>query len=501
MEAFLKQKPAEELALDILQFSRNTLLINLRFLKMALYQFQFCSDPKTTLATDGQSLFYSFIHVLKSYRIQNELVIRGYLHIVLHCILHHPFVNRLVGRYCWDLACDIAVEAAIEELGLPCTVCGKSADQGEILKELRKALKYITAERVYHYYRERDLPPEQLATLREPFLTDTHDLWYQLSQRPGDDEKKAVESEDDHTASGNSAAAASRQQDEEPDSREAALMEPPRGKDGKTGGGERKKRPVGRAGVKQYWENISAGIQTDLETRSLRWGMQAGNLMQGLRECSRERRDYAAFLKRFAVNTEVIGLNDDEFDYIFYTYGLRLYGNMPLVEPLEYKDTKRIKEFIIAIDTSASVQGALVEKFIARTYDILKQTENFSTKMNLYIIQCDADIQEIKKITGQEDFDNYIHTMQLRGFGGTDFRPVFRYVDELQRTKKLTELKGLIYFTDGEGEYPAKRPDYDTAFVFVDDDNKNIQVPVWAMKVILTADEIEETETGESGLP
>jgi predicted metal-dependent peptidase len=81
--------------------------------------------------------------------------------------------------------------------------------------------------------------------------------------------------------------------------------------------------------------------------------------------------------------------------------------------------------------------------------------------------------------------------MQLRGFGGTDFRPVFRYVDELLWKKELTDLKGLIYFTDGKGEYPGKRPDYDTAFVFVDDECEEITVPVWAMKVILSTEEID----------
>ena len=33
-------------------------------------------------------------------------------------------------------------------------------------------------------------------------------------------------------------------------------------------------------------------------------------------------------------------------------YGMELYGNMPLVEPLEYKETDRVREFVIAIDTS-----------------------------------------------------------------------------------------------------------------------------------------------------
>ena len=45
-------------------------------------------------------------------------------------------------------------------------------------------------------------------------------------------------------------------------------------------------------------------------------------------------------------------LDPDEFDYVYYTYGLKLYRNMPLIKPLEYREVKRIQEFVIAIDTS-----------------------------------------------------------------------------------------------------------------------------------------------------
>ena len=46
---------------------------------------------------------------------------------------------------------------------------------------------------------------------------------------------------------------------------------------------------------------------------------------------------------------EVMRINDDEFDYVFYTYGMKLFPEkrMPLIEPLEYKDVKRIREFVI----------------------------------------------------------------------------------------------------------------------------------------------------------
>ena len=219
-------------------------------------------------------------------------------------------------------------------------------------------------------------------------------------------------------------------------------------------------------------------------------GRHAGSLTQNLLAVNREKYDYTAFLKKFAVMGEQMRINDDEFDYIFYTYGLDLYENMPLIEPLEYKEVKAIKEFVIAIDTSGSTSGELVQKFVQKTYNILKSTESFFSKVNIHIIQCDADIQEDKKITSQEDFDEYLKTMRIRGLGGTDFRPVFKYVEALRKNKEFTNLKGLIYFTDGYGDFPARKPDYDTAFIFIDDEYNNPDVPPWAIKLILQKDEI-----------
>ena len=245
-----------------------------------------------------------------------------------------------------------------------------------------------------------------------------------------------------------------------------------------------------RAGLAQRWKDISERMQTDLETFSRQRGDTAGGLVQNLRAVNREKYDYASFLRKFAVLGEAMKVNDDEFDYIFYTYGLKLFGNMPLIEPLEYKEVKRIREFVIAIDTSGSVSGDLVQKFVQKTYNILKQEENFFKKINLHIIQCDADIQEDVKITNQEEFDRYLSTMQLHGFGGTDFRPVFRYVEELRNNREFVNLKGLIYFTDGYGEFPEKQPEYPTAFVFVDERYEIPEVPTWAIRLVLEPEEI-----------
>jgi predicted metal-dependent peptidase len=163
---------------------------------------------------------------------------------------------------------------------------------------------------------------------------------------------------------------------------------------------------------------------------------------------------------------------------------------MPLIEPLEYKDVKRIREFAIIIDTSGSVSGELVQTFVNKTYNILKNTESFFSKINLHIIQCDAEVQEAIKITSQEEFDDYLKNMKLKGFGGTDFRPAFSYVDELINKGEFTRLKGIIYLTDGWGVFPERKPNYDAAFVFIREDNFEPNVPPWAIKLVLDKEEI-----------
>ena len=115
---------------------------------------------------------------------------------------------------------------------------------------------------------------------------------------------------------------------------------------------------------------------------------------------------------------------------------------------------------------SASCSGETVQLFLEKTYSLLHSAESFFHKINVRIIQCDQQIRSDYLVTSPQEFDEYIKTMQIEGLGGTDFRPVFYYVDELIEKNEFSNLKGLIYFTDGEGIYPSKKPPYETAFVF-----------------------------------
>lgn len=439
------------LAREILTLSRNTLLVNLRFLDAALSQFQWVPIENGTLLTDGKHILYDPRHVISCYKSAKELPTRDYLHMVLHCVFRHMYMDPTLNRPYWDLACDIAVENVITELGLKAVSTAMERQQAQYIAAVKHDLKYVTAEKIYSYLRQTMPDPARVAEIRGLFYADNHEIWYMTAE-----EVKVMyglSAVDDNTGEANGSVSS-------------------------------------RAAMSDIWQGISKRMQVELETFGKRQGLNPGAMTQSLAAVNREKYDYTAFLKKFAVMGEAMKINDDEFDYIFYTYGLQLYEKMPLIEPLEYKEIKAIKEFVIAIDTSGSTSGELVQKFVQKTYNILKSTESFFTKINLHIIQCDADIQEDAKITCQEGFDEYLKTMQIRGLGGTDFRPVFTYVDKLRQSGEFANLKGLIYFTDGCGAFPAKKPDYETAFVFVDDAYNNPDVPPWAIKLVLQKDEI-----------
>lgn len=195
--------------------------------------------------------------------------------------------------------------------------------------------------------------------------------------------------------------------------------------------------------------------------------------------------DYRAYLSRFTFLREEVQLDLDSFDYAYYQMGLERYGSMPLIEPLEYREVRRLEELVIAIDTSGSCSAEIVGKFLAETYKILSSQENFFRKMKVYFIQCDCLIQDVTLITCREDWLDYAKKIHIQGRGGTDFTPVFDYVEKLRTMRELKALKALLYFTDGDGFYPSAPPDYETAFVLLTDTGHPDLVPKWAKTLLI----------------
>jgi predicted metal-dependent peptidase len=105
----------------------------------------------------------------------------------------------------------------------------------------------------------------------------------------------------------------------------------------------------------------------------------------------------------------------------------------------------------VAVDTSASVDKELLEQFLAELAEIMQVFPSYKIEL----IECDAKIQHLSTLYPTESL-----SATLKGGGGTDFRPVFDYLDEA-----LREVKFLLYFTDGMGKFPTYLPRIDTLWV------------------------------------
>lgn len=457
---------------SILSAARDELYLGMRFLDVALSSFVYRMDGSVSpFGTDGAVIYFEPRRLGGLYRENRILVNRGYLHMVFHCIFRHfemkvqeemyrTSVDRIIRigevgitddecrmnqeesgqaavnkavRY-MDLSCDIAVEHLIDGLYHRSVRYSRSLLRRETYRLLEAEGKTLNAQRVYKILMSWNLEEKELQRLEQEFYTDDHKYW----------------------------------ESKKPDQKPNPLMS-------------------------RKWAEINDGIETDLETFSKEAGEKDGDFLEQIRAENRTRCDYREFLRKFAVFREEMEVDDDTFDYNFYTYGLRLYGNMPLIEPQETKEIKKVEEFVIVIDTSMSCSGELVKKFLAETYGILSESESFFKKVNVHIIQCDEKVHNDKKITSGDELKDYMENMELFGDGGTDFRPAFEYVEELLLQHEFSNLKGLLYFTDGFGIYPNKRPAYRTAFVFMQEDYRDVDVPPWAIKLILDEEDLERS--------
>lgn len=415
----------EEYALKILYLARDTITVRFRFFDNALAKLRLVSSPGLSgYQTDGEHLYYDPARLLMDYKDEPNFAVRLYLHIMLHGVFLHAYRYDKTNENFWNMACDIAVENTILDMDIEGARMMRDDEERTIISRLKKWVPSLSAEKLYREFAVGGISHDSEEKYKRLFSMDIHRVRASYKEEP-----QTFLSEED-------------------------------------------------------WKKISERVKAELDSFSQK-GRVGESITENLKEATRTRYDYDAILRRFAVEGEEIKVNPDEFDYIYYTYGLRTYGKMPLIEPLEYTEDKKIKDFVIVLDTSASCNGDVVRHFLEKTYQILASSGSFFHEVNIHIIEADSKVWEDIKITSLDELKGMIHDFKLTGFGATDFRPAFEYVDGLIKEKEFTNLKGLVYLTDGYGIYPEKSPGYDVIFAFLNEDRNRAPVPSWAIKVIL----------------
>ena len=105
---------------------------------------------------------------------------------------------------------------------------------------------------------------------------------------------------------------------------------------------------------------------------------------------------------------------------------------------------------VIAIDTSGSMSTHDITQAISETWGIANSFRNFQ----LFIVFNDADVWD--KIEVKNGNREIIKHLRPKGGGGTDFRPVF----DLIKKEWNDSIDCLVFFTDGYGNFPDKKPSY-----------------------------------------
>lgn len=406
----------------IILYLRDELCIDFPYMERALSALiPEGKENVSAFATEGIHLYFPPARYLELFE-ENELFLRrAYLHTVLHCLYAHLWLrgDREEGRF--GTACDVAVEFIIDGFNKRSTRRLLSWLRQQFYEKMRRE-RAISAAEIYELLLEE--PPEYVKLLAQEFYVDDHALWGEKKGR-------------------------------QPSSGEQE---------------EAQKR----------WQKIARQIRFQKE-KSDEAQEQAGAVTQEKITAEKKRRSYADFLKKFAAFHEQMRCDLDTFDLSYYTYGLRVYGNLPLIEPLETREERRIQEFVIAVDTSYSTSGELVHSFLRETLHILLEEHAFFTTAKVHLIQCDEQIREDLVVSARDQAERLLEHFAIKGGGSTDFRPVFAYVEELRAKGELKNLGGLLYFTDGNGTYPQKKPDYPCAFLYMDAYDEEA-VPAWAIR-------------------
>ena len=382
------------------------------------------ADRDGEFKTDGKSMYLDRNRLRKTFLEGSERLCLELLHMLSHCRLGHVLARD------WDMGSSKDRRQADLDLE-----AWRLAEQiwGEPLPLLEKA--------------EREANPERQAEL---LYVDSHERWSESRQQ--ERLKRAFE------------------------------------ENGDCGEGSDGSLPKRNGILSDWWLRQGEALRRECMGKHRRAGTaKRKRVSRQLVPASGHRGDYRAILRGLSSFREESGVNLEEFQYSWYLYGLDNYGNMPLIEPLEYREDRKISDLVIVIDTSGSCERDLVRIFLEETKGILEQEQLFFRQFCLHVVQCDNQIQRDDRIGNREEFEKYLEQLEIRGGGGTDFSPAFRHVEKLRAQGELRDLRGMLYFTDGSGLYPKEEPDYAVWFVMLEGSYDAIDMPDWIHRLILKA--------------
>ena len=422
-----KERATEEAARQIIDVSRKKLAMDLPELLPCIYLLPAkAHETEIPLCTDGEHLLFCPKQVVADYLERKNAVCEQMLHVLTHGLLGHFSKREGQPEALFDAAADIKATDFIARLK------GGYVHPRDWPRETRSLLRSQAGVSLEQLSQVSETSQEavNLITRAQPMRSDPHDLWGKASRNKGQGP-----------------------------------------------GGAGKLNSIWQAATQSVAQNLMAKGQGDL----------VGMMSEIYREAEDSGVSYADFLRRFLSIRERREIDPDSIDRIWYHAGLELLGDVPIVEPDELREDAPDLRLAVALDTSGSCQGEVMVEFLGELLAILR--DSGGPKVELTLIQCDDQIQKVSVLTREDNAEEIAESFTTFGGCGTDFCPVFEYLEEAREDPERADFKGLLYLSDGWGDFPDKAPDYPVAFLFPrDEDDFTPIIPDWVIRVRITED-------------
>jgi predicted metal-dependent peptidase len=364
------------------------------------------ADPKwcETTATDARHFYYNPGYINRLTLEQTQFVLA---HEAMHCALSHFARRNHRQKHRWDVACDYAVNMILDE--------ERMAGPEDAL--MSAAYRGLTAEEIYPLLHED--PPEKTQDMHlfdnetsddggegEPQQQDAGDgRGNESDQDEGDGRGGSLEQQE---GEGSQPQQASDVQDAPP---------PP---------------PMDPEKLDEQWKSRLAAAATAARQA----GKLSESLMRFVDDLLSPQLPWRSLLARYMMNAA-------RDDYSFQRTSRR---EGDALMPRLYSQSVKV---VLALDTSGSVTRDELQEFLTEV-DALKA----QVRADVTLHACDDKLAEAGPWT-YAMWEPLDLPEEISGGGGTDFRPVFEWLETDRLSPDL-----LVYFTDAEGPFPGKPPHY-----------------------------------------
>ncbi|MDC9714624.1 MAG: VWA-like domain-containing protein [Gammaproteobacteria bacterium] len=348
-----------------------------------------------TSATDAKSFYYNpkFIDALNNHQIKFVLI-----HEALHCALTHFARRGNRTKHKWDLACDFAINPLLVKEGF----------HPPIDVPIFQQYAGMIAEEIY------------------PMIDDN------LNQEPMDQHLYDDQANDNSKQSDGGLREDQLQKEPEPKNKES--------KDSK-----------GKQGSAPSLARQPAKLQPDeIEKLATQWQKNLASSAQLAQQAGKLDGEFAKLVDFFLqpqvswqslLARYMSAFARDDFSY---TRPSRRAGEAILPSLKSHQI-----DITVAIDTSGSISQAEVDEFVSEVSAI-----KANLRASISLIACDERLSEHSPWYF-EAWDELQFPASLGGGKGTNFNPVFDYIDTQDRACDV-----LIYFTDAKGKFPEIEPYY-----------------------------------------